>query len=87
MNINENDKTLFSNVVKKHSLRKEGLLSMLFKSNLVFLQDLIHVGGCTFGASGVLIYAKIYLQNYINFHKYTGDMKKVLAGPPPPSPF
>ena len=34
MNINENDKTLFSNVVKKHSLRKEGLLSMLFKRKL-----------------------------------------------------
>ena len=34
MNINENDKTLFSNVVKKHSLRKEGLLSMLFRRKL-----------------------------------------------------
>ena len=34
MKINENDRILFSNVAKKHNLKKEGLLSMLFKRML-----------------------------------------------------
>ena len=34
MNIQENDKVLFSNVVKKYNLKREGFLSRFFKSTL-----------------------------------------------------
>ena len=34
MKINENDKILFSNIVKKHNLKREGFLSRFFKNTL-----------------------------------------------------